>query len=287
MSQIAAEHEVPALDTPEDIRGAWDGIAANYDRFVTASHFPLANESLAVAGLRPGMRFLDVAAGSGALSIPAARLGAEVLATDVSTEMIEALTARAAAEGLTLKARVMDGHALDLEDNLFDVSGSMFGVMLFPDMPRGIRELARVTKPGGRVLMTVFGMPQKVEFLGYFVSAIQTVVPHFTGLPADPPPLPFQLQDAARLREELRAAGLKDVQVEMTTEEMTFRSGEELWNWLTGSNPIVGIVLGQLAMSAEQEDEVRVALDKMIRARSGGRGPAILSSPINIGVGTK
>ena len=287
MSHATTKHDADSLDALEEIRTAWNGIAGSYDRFVTASHFALGDRSLALAGLQPGMRFLDVAAGSGALSIPAARRGADVLATDISAEMVAALTARAAGEGLSLQTRVMDGHALDLGDNAFDVSGSMFGVMLFPDMPRGIGELARVTKPGGRVLMTVYGTPQKVEFLSYFVAAIQTVAPHFTGLPTDPPPLPFQLQDPARLREELEAAGLKDIRIETITEELSFRSGEALWNWLTGSNPIVGVVLGQLGLSDEQKDEVRGALDRMVRARSGGRGPAILSNPINIGVGTK
>jgi ubiquinone/menaquinone biosynthesis C-methylase UbiE len=51
----------------------------------------------------------------------------------------------------------MDGHALDLDDGSFDRVGSQFGVMLFPDMPKGIREMARVVNPGGRVLLNVYG----------------------------------------------------------------------------------------------------------------------------------
>ena len=141
----------------------------------------LAKEGLRRADLRSGMRFLDVAAGSGALSIPAARLGAQVLATDMSPVMLEHLDARARKEGLSVETRIMDGHALELEDNTFDVAGSQFGVMLFPDMPRGISEMARVTKPGGRVLMNVYGDPHKIEFFGFFVGAIQAAVPGFTG----------------------------------------------------------------------------------------------------------
>jgi ubiquinone/menaquinone biosynthesis C-methylase UbiE len=73
----------------------------------------------------------------------------------------------------------MDGH--ELEDESFDLSGSQFGVMLFPDMPRGIAELARVTRPEGRVVLVVLGQATKIEFFGFFVSAIQTAVPGFTG----------------------------------------------------------------------------------------------------------
>src|SRR5919205_2914761 len=131
-----------ATDTLEEIRGAWDTIAAGYDEFVTPTHMWLANEGLRRAGLRSGMGFLDVAAGSGALSIPAARLGAQVLSTDTSPIMLERLEARARKEGLSnLETRVMDGHALELEDNTFDLSGAQFGVMLFPDMLRGISEM--------------------------------------------------------------------------------------------------------------------------------------------------
>ena len=137
------------MNTSETTRAAWDSIATGYDEFVTPTHVWLANEGLRRADIRPGMRFLDVAAGSGALSIPAARLGAQVLATDQSPAMLEHLDARALKEGLTIETRVMDGHALELEDDTFDVAGSQFGVMLFPDMPRGIREMARVVKPGG------------------------------------------------------------------------------------------------------------------------------------------
>ena len=187
----------------EQTRAAWDKIAPGYDEFVTATHIDLGNEGLRRAELRPGMRFLDVAAGSGALSIPAARLGAQVLATDQSPVMLERLSARARDEGLDVETRVMDGHALELDDDSFDMAGSQFGVMLFPDMPKGIREMARVVRPGGRVLMNVFGDPHEVEFFGFFVRAIQSVRPDFEGPPMDPPPLPFQLQDPERLRQRV------------------------------------------------------------------------------------
>jgi SAM-dependent methyltransferase len=234
------------------------------------------------------MRFLDVAAGSGALSIPAGRLGARVLSTDVSPVMLERLKARARKEGLDVETRVMDGQALELEDNTFDVAGSQFGVMLFPDMPCGISELARVTKPGGRVLMIVFGTAQKVEFFGFFIRAIQAAVPGFTGPPMDPPPLPFQLQDPQRLRQEMARVGLQDIRVESITEKLEYQSGQQLWDWLTNSNPLAGAVLAEAKVTKKEQTEVvRQALDRMVRERAGGGGTAVLTAPINIGVGTK
>src|SRR5688500_17212433 len=102
------------MTTPEreDTRLAWDKIAPGYDKTNTPTQMWLGNEGLRCAGLRSGMRFLDVAAGSGALSIPAARLGAQVLATDQSSVMLELLKGRARKEGLNIETRAMDGHAL-------------------------------------------------------------------------------------------------------------------------------------------------------------------------------
>ena len=274
------------MTTLEQIRNAWDSIAAGYDEFVTPSGgWALPEDALRRVGLRPGMRFLDVAAGSGALSIPAARLGAQVVAVDLTPAMIERLSARAQAEGLSnLEARVMDGHALELEDDAFDISGSQFGVMLFPDLPRGLRELARVTKPGGRVVIVAYGPPTNVEFLGFFTGAMQAVVPGFTGLPMDPPPLPFQVADHEVLRQKMAEAGLKDIRVESATESLEFKSGAHMWDWVTNSNPIAAELIAGL--TEEQKAEVQQVLDGMLRQRSWG-GPAVLSNEVNIGIGTK
>jgi ubiquinone/menaquinone biosynthesis C-methylase UbiE len=270
----------------QELRKAWDGIAAGYDRFVTPSHLWLGHEAATRAGVGRGQRFLDVAAGSGALAIPAARLGARVLATDLSPAMVERLAARAREEQLEgFECRVMDGHDLELESNTFDVAGSQFGVMLFPDLPRALAELARVTKPGGRVLLVVFGPPTQVEFLGFFVGAIQAVVPGFAGLPLDPPPLPFQVAAPEKLRAALAAAGLREIRVDHVTERLEVGSGSELWDWVTSSNPIGAGLVADLTET--QRADVRSALDGLLYERSGGSGPAVLTSPILIGIGSK
>ena len=268
-------------------RQAWDGIAQGYDRYVTPTHFWLGGEGLSRAGLRAGMRFLDVAAGSGALSIPAARLGAHVVATDQSEPMLGLLSERARRDGLDIETRIMDGHALQLESNSFDLAGSQFGVMLFPDMPKGISEMVRVVKPGGRVLMTVYGHPAKIEFFGFFITAIQSVRPEFTGPPLEPPPLPFQLQDPAKLRHELARAGLNDIEVETVTETLEFGDGQKLWDWLVWSNPIVETVLGSLNLTNAERSTIIKALDGLVQERAGSEAVAKLTNPINIGIGTK
>jgi ubiquinone/menaquinone biosynthesis C-methylase UbiE len=280
----------PLNDThtlPPDTRAAWDAIAPGYDRTNTPTQMWLGEQGLRRAGLRAGMHFLDVAAGSGALSLPAARLGAQVLATDQSPVMLELLAQRARREPLAIETQVMDGHALDLEADRFDLAGSQFGVMLFPDMPRGLREMVRVVKPGGRVLVTAYGDPHHIEFLGFLVSALQAVRPGFEGPPMDPVPLPFQLQDPGRLRQALAAAGLAEVEVVTLTETTEFASGQALWDWLVWSNPIVEQVLGSLSLTPDERTVTVRALDQLVRERAAGAGAAKLTDPVNIGVGTK
>ena len=266
---------------------AGDRIAPAYDRTNTPTQMWLGNEGLRRAGLRAGMRFLDVAAGSGALSIPAARLGADVLATDQSPVMLELLRARAHQQGLTIQTRVMDGHALDLPDNSFDVAGSQFGVMLFPDMPKGISEMVRVARPGGALFLHAYGDPHHIDFLGFLIAALQSVRPTFSGPPMDPPPLEFQLADPQRLHSEFAAAGLKDVRVETVTEATEFESGDALWEWILSSNPIVECVLSPLTLTNDETEVVKQALETMVRGRAGSNGAATLTNPINIGIGRK
>ena len=247
------DHEVAPAE-------AWDAIAAGYDEFVAPGEASLANEGLRLAGLKPGERFLDVAAGPGGLSLPAARLGA--------------------------KDRRTFEHARVHDDDSFDLTGSQFGVMLVPDQPLALREMVRVTKPGGRVLLIAYGPPAEFETLQFFIAALQAVVPDFEGLPDDPPPLEFQVADSEVLRQRLTDAGLKNVTVDTTHEErVEFRSGEEMWNWVLGSNPIARTIVGDLP--EDQQATVRQVLDGMLRERSDGNGPAVLTAPLNIGVGTK
>ena len=266
---------------------AWDAIAAGYDEFVAPGEAPFANAGLRFAGLKSGQRFLDVAAGPGGLSLPAARLGAKVLATDWSPAMIERFEARIRDEGLSnAEGRVMDAHDLKIEDDTFDVTGSQFGVVLVQNLPLALREMVRVTKLGGRVLLITYGSSDEFETLQLFIAALRAVVPDFEGLPDDPPPLDFQVADPEVMRQRLTDAGLRAVLVDTTHEErVEFGSGQQMWDWVLNSNPIAEMIVGDLTPG--QQATVRQVLDRMIRERSGGHGPAVLTAPLNIGVGQK
>jgi SAM-dependent methyltransferase len=214
--------------------------------------------------LRPGCRFLEVACGGEALAVPAAHRGADVVAVDIA---------------------VVNGGALELPDDTFDVSASLNGVSLFPNLESALSEIVRVTRPGGLLMIVSFGALQKAEFLTMFMGALKACVPGIMPLPMDPPPLPFQLADRHRFHQELTDAGLTDVHVDAVSWEMTFASAGQFWDVVTASIPIAAQLTRGL--TNQQRSTVQQVLDGMFRERSGGEPKAVLSTEMNVGIGTK
>lgn len=103
--------------------------------------------------IKPGMKVLDVACGSGNLSIPAAKNGADVTGIDIADNLVEAAKKRAAELGLDIKFEQGDAEAMPYADNSFDVVMSMFGAMFAPRPEVTAAELVRVCKPGGTIAM--------------------------------------------------------------------------------------------------------------------------------------
>src|SRR6266481_4248009 len=101
------------------------------------------------------LRVLDLGCGDGTTAVPLARLGAEVVGIDIARNLVEAGNNRAAEAGLN-RLRVQEGDASDLQgvgDHSFDLTLSMFGAMFAPKPFDVAREMVRVTKPGGRIVM--------------------------------------------------------------------------------------------------------------------------------------
>lgn len=106
-------------------------------------------------GITSRLEVLDVGCGDGTTALPEARLGANVLGVDIASNLVEAGNARAQSEGLT-NCRFQEGDATDLnelEDDRFDLVISVFGVMFAPRPFDVAKELVRVTRPGGRIVM--------------------------------------------------------------------------------------------------------------------------------------
>ncbi len=125
----------------------------DYHRFATQLVWEVGPVVVEAAGIRPGMRVLDVAAGTGNVAVRAAEAGAEVVASDLAPENLAAGRAAAAARGLELEWVEADAEALPFADGAFDVVTSAFGVMFAPDHRAAARELLRVCRPGGTIAL--------------------------------------------------------------------------------------------------------------------------------------
>ena len=125
-----------------------------------------ASESLCVAaGIRAGLRVLDVATGTGNAALAAARRGCEAVGLDFSPTQLDAARARASSEALEVAFVEGDAESLPFPDASFDAALSVFGAMFAPDQHRVARELLRVCRPGGTIAMANW-TPALASFFG-------------------------------------------------------------------------------------------------------------------------
>ncbi len=125
--------------------------SGDYPDMVETFLTPLGPRLVEAAGIGSGDRVLDVAAGTGNASIPAAATGAGVVASDLTPELLEAGRARAAAAGVELEWAEADAENLPFDDASFDVVISSIGVMFAPFHQAAADELVRVARPGGTI----------------------------------------------------------------------------------------------------------------------------------------
>lgn len=159
--------------------------SGDYPSMVETFLLPLGPRLVQACGIGPGMSVLDVAAGTGNAAIPAAQAGANVTASDLTPEIMEAGRARAQAEGLTLQWVEADAEHLPFEDESFDVVMSSIGAMFAPHHQDVADELARVCRPGGTIGLLSW-TPEGM------VGALFRVMGPFAPAPppgAQPPPL--------------------------------------------------------------------------------------------------
>jgi demethylmenaquinone methyltransferase / 2-methoxy-6-polyprenyl-1,4-benzoquinol methylase len=209
----------PASGTLPDtqVKAMFDRIARVYDRMnsvMTAGmHHRWRERAADLAQVGPGSRALDVATGTGDLAIELARRGAEVTGSDFAPAMLE--LARRKAPGLTFE----EGDALDLDhpDGAFDAVTVGFGARNFADLDRGLGEMARVTKPGGRVVVLEITSPLKPPLSWFFRAWFDRVVPALGRVAGDPDAYTYLPSSVRRfpgpeeLAARMAAAGLDDV----------------------------------------------------------------------------
>ena len=161
--------------------GMW--ASGDYPSMVETFLLPLGPRLVAACGIGPGMRVLDVAAGTGNAAVPAARRGASVVASDLTPELLEA--GRAEHPEADIDWQVADAEALPWPDASYDVVMSTVGVMFAPHHQSAADELLRVTRPGGR-LGILSWTPE--GFIGRLFDTMRDFVPP-PPAGVQPPPL--------------------------------------------------------------------------------------------------
>ncbi len=196
-----------------DDPGFWD----SYSRSESAPPEFLrrfAEKAVAEAALPNGARVLDIATGTGAVAIAAAKAGLHVLATDFSAGMVAHVESYRIP---TVETRQLDGQALDLPDASFDGAFSNFGISLFDDWRAGLAEMSRVIKPGGTASV---GAWQAAGGASATLLLSQLCAEMFPDLD-QPSPSGGQdeMRDPGRFEAALTAAGFVDIRIILETND--------------------------------------------------------------------
>jgi ubiquinone/menaquinone biosynthesis C-methylase UbiE len=218
-------------DSRAQVAAAFNRVAAGYDN-PASRFFPFCADRLIVR-LKParGSKILDVATGTGVVAMAAIQaVGNEgrVMAIDLAEGMLDRLQEKIDKFGIpNIDLHVMDASMLDFRREYFDHVVCSFGIFFLPDMSAGLREWARVTKPGGRVLFTVFGKQAFQPMMELFIRRIENF-----GVVAPDKDAPFaamRLADPEHCRDLLSGAGLKDIEV--LTEQLGYHLKDEAQWW--------------------------------------------------------
>ncbi len=233
----------------EAARVQWDAAADGWNGQTPQIRAWLAEATvtmLDMADVRPGMHVLDVAAGSGDQSGDAARRvgpGGTVLATDVSPRMIAAAAINLRAAGQDqVRTLVADGAALGLDDSNFDAAICRLGLMFLADPVRGLQEVRRALRPGGRFCAMVFAEAAHNPCIGIVVS----IAMRHAGLPVGDPYRRgslLSLGPPGLIEETFRSAGFVDVEVQRVDAPLRLASVEGYLGFLrTAAGPVMTIL---------------------------------------------
>jgi SAM-dependent methyltransferase len=259
----------------QDAAEAWHRWDPVFDRWLG----PATELMLDLAGVREGTRVIDIAAGSGGQSIAAGRRGATVLATDISSNILEQAAQAARAAGIvTIATRVVDAEALDVDAGTFDAAISRLGLMYMPDKQGSLAQVRGALREGGRYAALVFSEPDRNGFFSIPIGVIRRraeLPPPAPGLPG-----PFSCAD---LGEQLEAAGFRDVEVHRVDAPLELASAAECTQLERESFGALHQMLVALSED-ERTDTWREIEDALgeFESADGFRGPCELL----VGVGT-
>jgi SAM-dependent methyltransferase len=219
----------------------WGARAQDWAAHVEQVGLPLFGAALDAARVTSGTRLLDAGCGTGLLALLARLRGAQVTALDASPGLLAIVRQR------LLEADVREGdlEALPFTDASFDAVTAVNSVFYAQDMAAAMRELVRVVRPGGRVVVTAWGPPERCEFLAAVMPALGPLMP--PPPPGAPPPHPGALSEPGALAAVLMGAGLRVIEEGEVACPFVFPSADASWR----GNSSAGVNQAAIAHSGE------------------------------------
>jgi SAM-dependent methyltransferase len=205
--------------------GPWNSVAVGYDEVVFGQIPELTEAAIELLACDKEDTVLDVATGPGTLAVRLAPRVHRVVAIDFAEAMLERLRLHVMQKHLhNLEVRLMDGQELLFSDGSFDSAISLFGVFLFDDRKRALRELFRVVVPGGRVLISSWATLEQNTLFSAGMQAVRATLPD---LPRPSGPLPTQVPE--KCVAELEAVGFEQARSQLFKTSVKFASVDDYW----------------------------------------------------------
>jgi SAM-dependent methyltransferase len=238
----------------------WGKQAQDFAADLEQVGLPLIGAALDAARVTRGTRLLDAGCGAGLLALLASLRGAQVSALDASAALLKIVRQRVP----DVDAREGDLEALPFADATFDAVTAVNSIFYASDMAGAMRELVRVVRPGGRVVITAWGPPERSEFLSALLSAIGPLMP--PPPPGVRPAHPAALAAPGALASVLTNAGLHLIEEGEVACPFVFPSVEVSWRANASAGP------NQLAIRHSGEEAVRAAFAAMDHAHMRADG---------------
>ena len=224
------------------------------ERYIIPAFITTYQEIVALAALRGGERALDVACGTGGVTRRVAHVvgtTGKVVGVDVNEAMLSmARTVPQRPDGPPIEWHHSDAAALPFPDAAFDVVFCQYGLEFFANRAAGLREMARVLVPGGRLVLRVW---RALERQPFYVALIEALERHVRTGVAAPIRAAFTLADAAELRALVAGAGFRVVHIRITTNPIRYPSLEAYVLGYLSATPIARDI-------AAMDDTARTAL---------------------------
>lgn len=245
MTEVVATASDPE---PDQQPHRWDDHVTLYENVFEPLTQNFALAAIEALSLERQSRVLDSGAGTGGAALELARRGHAVAAVDASTAMVTRVKERALAAGLMIESLAMDGQHLTFPDASFDAALSVLGVILFPDAVRGLAEMRRTVRPGGRIALITWTAPEAYELIGELRSAALSVL---GDLPARPLPAQLRFKEKAHFQALFAAAALPSVEISEVVGELVAPSPAWLAERLTFAPGMTALIHGFGVAKAE------------------------------------